>query len=576
MSKKMISRASAAAAGVLLFFSFVQLVLAQRTGFSKDEFVRRRQALAGRLLEGMVVLFGVDSPTPGSHTRQDNDFYYLTGVEDLGAVFTMNAKTGEANLFLPRQTPREETMGGQNLLKDEKAAERLGFANIHEIAYFDEFIARNVRSFAASWVRLLPGDTVDDSRGEVLIFEGRQNRTHYNAQVSRDAFRLQRLRERFPGFAFKDVTPHLDTLRMIKSPEEIAVLRRNGRLSAEAVKQAMLATRPGVFEYEIEAAAMQVILKGGARGAAYPPIVGSGPNTSVQHYDQNGRKTQAGELVLMDFGADLDHLTMDITRTWPVSGTFTKEQREVYEVVLAVEKACLEAYRPGATAADVRKHVEEVLKAKGLDGRGLRGGFGHMVGMCVHDVTAPHAQLEEGMVFAIEPALYYPEKNIGIRIEDTVLITKDGCEVLTRSVPKEIDEVENFLTAVQPRKQAREADRIAVQHVLIAFKGSIPEPKVVRTSAEAEILAAEIFERARKGEDFEALVKKYTDDEFPGLYRMSNFGVEPNKEKKEYPRSGMVRSFGDVGFSLKVGEVGLAVYDPQRSKYGWHIVKRLE
>jgi len=136
---------------------------------------------------------------------------------------------------------------------------------------------------------------------------------------------------------------------------------------------------------------------------------------------------------------------MDITRTWPVSATFTPEQREVYEIVLTVEKACLEAYRPGATAADVQKHVAEVLKAKGLDGRGLRGGFGHMVGMCVHDVTVPFAKLEEGMVFAIEPALYYPEKSIGIRVEDTVLITKDGCDVLTKDVPKEVAEIEALL-----------------------------------------------------------------------------------------------------------------------------------
>jgi Xaa-Pro aminopeptidase len=437
-----IALAAAVLAGA---FAFPRAVRGQRTGYSGEEFVRRRLALAGRLGEGMVVLFGLDAPTPGTHTRQDNDFYYLTGIEDLGAVLVMNAKSGEASLFLPRQTPREELMGGANLLKDEAAKGRLGLANIYDVTYVDEFIARNARSFATTWVRLQPGDTVDNARSEVLIFEGRKNRLHYNAQITRDAFRLQRLQERFPGFAWKDVTPHLDALRMVKSAEEIAVLRRNGKLSAEAVKQAILATRPGVFEYEVEAAAMHVILGGGAKGAAYPPIVGSGPNTIIQHYDQNSRQAQAGELVLMDFGADLDHLTMDITRTWPVSGTFTPEQREVYEIVLTVEKACLEAYRPGATAADVQKHVAEVLKAKGLDGRGLRGGFGHMVGMCVHDVTVPFAKLEEGMVFAIEPALYYPEKSIGIRVEDTVLITKDGCDVLTKDVPKEVAEIEALL-----------------------------------------------------------------------------------------------------------------------------------
>ena len=241
-----------------------------------------------------------------------------------------------------------------------------------------------------------------------------------------------------------DIAPAIDALRAIKTPEEIEVMRRNGRLSAEAVKQAMLAGRPGVFEYEIEAAAMAVVLKGGAKGPAYAPIVGSGPNSCIFHYEKNDRRVGEGEVVLMDFGADLDHLAMDITRTWPASGKFTAEQREVYRIVLAVQKACIEAYRPGATAKDVRDHVAAAMKAQGIDPRGLQGGIGHGVGLAVHDVPLGGV-LKEGMVFAIEPALYYPEKGFGIRVEDTVLITKDGCEVLTKAVPKEIDEIEKLL-----------------------------------------------------------------------------------------------------------------------------------
>ena len=233
-------------------------------------------------------------------------------------------------------------------------------------------------------------------------------------------------------------------LRAVKTPEEIEILRRNGALSAEGVRQAMLSTRPGVYEYELEAAAMGVVLKGGAKGAAYAPIVGSGPNSCIFHYEKNSRRAEAGDVVLMDFGADLDHLAMDITRTWPASGKFTDEQREVYRIVLEVEKACIEAYKPGATPKDVRDHVAAVMKAKGLDPRGQLGGFGHGVGLAVHDVPLGGV-LKEGMVFAIEPALYYPEKNFGVRIEDTVLITKTGCEVLTKGVPKEIDEVEKLL-----------------------------------------------------------------------------------------------------------------------------------
>jgi len=430
---------------ILAFLSAVLPALAQRTGYSREEFVRRRQALREKAKDGLIVLFGEDHAPAAAPSRQDNDFFYFCGVEDLGAILTMNTRTGETNLFLPRQSQREEMISGANLLKDEKAGERLGLSHLYDLGYFDEYLARNARGAMTLWLRLQPGDTVDNARSEVLIFEARKNRTHYNAQITRDEFRIQRLRERYPAFEFRDITPFIDTMRTIKSAEEIAVLRRNGKLSGEAVKQAMLASRPGVFEYEIEAAARYVTIKGGSPGMAFAPIVGSGPNTCIWHYDANSRQTRSGDLVLMDFGSDLDHMAMDITRTWPISGVFSKEQREVYEVVLAIQTACIEAYKPGATAADVQKHVAEVLKRKGLDGRGERGGFGHFVGMGTHDVGPRITRLEEGMVFAIEPALYYPEKAIGIRIEDTILVTKDGCEVLTAAAPKEIADVERLM-----------------------------------------------------------------------------------------------------------------------------------
>jgi len=123
---------------------------------------------------------------------------------------------------------------------------------------------------------------------------------------------------------------------------------------------------------------------------------------------------------------------------------------------------------------------------------------------------------------------------------------------------------------------AKEPDRVAVQHILIAFKGSIPKPSVTRTKGEAQKLAEEVFERAKQGEDFDALVKQYTDDEYPGIYRLANKDVTPDQSKQEYPRQGMIKGFGDVAFSLPVGGVGMAKYDSQTSKYGWHIIKRIE
>jgi len=124
--------------------------------------------------------------------------------------------------------------------------------------------------------------------------------------------------------------------------------------------------------------------------------------------------------------------------------------------------------------------------------------------------------------------------------------------------------------------RATEPDRVAVQHILISFKGAIPKPTVTRTREEAQKLALEVFEQAKNGEDFDALVKQYTDDEYPGVYRMSNKGITPDQSKQEYAREGMVKGFGDVSFSLPVGGIGMAEYDPQKSKYGWHIIRRIE
>lgn len=418
---------------------------AQRTDFGREEFAARRAALMERVKDGAVILFGDAAAPAGSHFRQDNDFYYLTGNEDLGAILVLMPASRAAFFFLPQQTAREKMMGGPNLLDDPDAKTKAGFTDIFPSAYLDEFLARSLGRLAGRFhLRLSPRDSVDEARSETGLFDGRRARSHYNDQLSADLYRIEKLRQRYPQMELRDITPVIDEMRAIKTAAEIEVLRRNGRLSAEAVRQAMLTTRPGVYEYEIEAAAMSVVLKGGARGAAYAPIVGSGPNSCILHYDKNSRQVEPGDVVLMDFGADLDHLAMDISRTWPASGRFTDEQKEVYRTALEVQKACIEAYKPGATSKDVRDHVAAVLKAKGIDPRGLQGGFGHGVGLSVHDVPLGGV-LKEGMVFAIEPGLYYPDKGFGVRIEDTVLITATGCEVLTSGVPKEIAEIEKLL-----------------------------------------------------------------------------------------------------------------------------------
>lgn len=436
-----------AVTSILIIFILAPLGLFSGDGIPLAEFAQRRAELMKQLDTGMVILFaGADSP-PATRFRQDNDFYYLTGCEDKNAICVLIPKLKQGVLFLPSQTERETRFEGKNLLNIPGADKKWGFAKIYPVAYFNEFMARSSRlGDGVFYVRLSAGDGVSYARRETSLNAARRARNPYNNQITLDQFRVRKLREVFPEMEMKDVTPSIDRMRLIKSPAEIKILRRNGRISAEAIRKAMKATRPGVYEYELEGIVMGEILRNGCNGPAYPPIIGSGPNSCIYHYSRSSRQMKDGEVILMDFGGDLSHLCMDITRTWPVSGKFTPEQRKVYQAVLEVQKESIKLYKPGITSKDVEKHVADLLKKKGIDPMGLRGGIHHFVGMSVHDVGPRGVVLEAGMVFTFEPALYFPEKNLGIRIEDTILITKNGHEVLSKDVPKEIDEIEALMS----------------------------------------------------------------------------------------------------------------------------------
>jgi len=429
---------------ILILIPFIRSAWSQN--YTLAEFERRRAALMSSAGQGLIILFASPGNSGSGHFRQDNDFFYFTGSEDASAILVMIPTTRDSFLFVPQQTDREKMMDGPNSLADQGAKEKLRVREIYPVSYFEEFIARySSHSEPVFYLRLSPEDTIGEARSETALFTARKHRNPYNAQLPLNQFRAELFRQLYPAVELRDITPHIDSLRMIKTSEEIAILRKNGKISAEAIKKAMLASKPGAYEYELEAAAIEVVLKNGGRGPAYPPIVGSGPNTCILHYEKNSRQMQAGELVLMDFGGELDYLTMDITRTWPVSGKFTEEQKKVYRAILEVQKACIEAFKPGVTAKEVQEYVARRMKEKGIDPLGLKGGLGHLVGLSVHDVQSGELVLKEGMVMAIEPGLYFSEKNLGIRIEDTVLITKDGCEVLTADVPKEIEEIETLL-----------------------------------------------------------------------------------------------------------------------------------
>lgn len=426
---------------------------AQRLDIEPGEVKERRARLCAELGDagsgnggtggsgGTVFLFSATTPSIGVRFRQDHDFFYFTGNEDKNAAVAIEVPSCKAWLFLPPQTAREASRDGWNWLYQEGADAKWGFETIHPLHYFDEFIARRrISGPQTAFVRLSERDRIDQSRTDAALYFGRRLNNPWGGQPSEEAWRASQLRQRYPFFELQDVTTAVDELRMHKTPFEIEALRRNGRISAKAIERAIAATAPGRYEYELEAESTHEMIRNGAEHAAYAAIIGSGANGNIWHYNSNGDRLEDGELIVMDYGASLAYQTMDITRTWPVSGDFTPLQERAYRAVLEAEKAIIAAMKPGVTRAETRAIARAIFDKHGFPGH-YPGGAGHFVGMAVHDVGDYSRPLEEGMVIAVEPIIEIPEENLHIRIEDTVLVTATGAENLSDTVPKEIDDV---------------------------------------------------------------------------------------------------------------------------------------
>jgi Xaa-Pro aminopeptidase len=317
-------------------------------------------------------------------------------------------------------------------------AQRHGFAAIRPITELADALARrrSVSGPALLWTRLSERDEVNFGRYDGALNLARRLANPFAQHVSEDAARVSMLRMQFPYLDVRDVTPYLDRLRLIKSPREIETMTRNARISAEAMVRAIQITGPGRFEYELEAEAAYWMTRHGVQGAAYPAIVGSGPLGNRWHYEDNGRQVQAGELVVMDYGGSLDYTTIDITRTWPVSGRFSDAQLKAYRTVLEAEEAMIAAIRPGVTRAAVSKIAQDIYRRNGFDP--VYAYVGHYVGMSVHDVGDWSLPFQAGMVLALEPIIDLPDQQLHIRVEDTIVVTASGAQVLTKDVPKDV------------------------------------------------------------------------------------------------------------------------------------------
>ncbi len=392
--------------------------------------------------------------------RQDSDFHYLSGFGEPEAVLVLipGREHGESVLFCKERNPEKELWDGF-LAGPEGAIEQYGFDDAFPISDIDD---------------ILPG--MIEGRSRVYYPLGKDN--SFDKRVM-DWVKLIRSKVRsgaHPPGEFIALEHSLHELRLFKSSAEIKVMAKAGQISCDAHKRAMKRARQGGFEYQLEAELIHTFMENGARSTAYPSIVGSGANGCILHYIENNAPLKEGDLVLIDAGCEYECYASDITRTFPVSGKFSPEQKALYEVVLAAQYAAIDEVRPGNHWDHPHQAALKVL-TQGLIDLGLLSGTleeaieaqaykpffmhrtGHWLGMDVHDVGDYKVGdawrlLEPGMAMTVEPGLYIAPDNtdvdekwrgIGIRIEDDVVVTKEGCRVLTDAVPKTIEDIEQLM-----------------------------------------------------------------------------------------------------------------------------------
>jgi Xaa-Pro aminopeptidase len=387
---------------------------------------RARRADVRKSLDGVMVLFGAEEPDEDLHDAffQESNFLYLTGWREPGAVMLLTPM--EEVLFLPPRDAQAENFSGRKTLpEDRDATAKTGFETVLPRAAIESTFLKMLSS--SRRVYTLPSD-------------GRAQKLRAMAALHEDA----------------DAGRELARFRVVKSEAELSLITQTASATVAAHMAAIKKVKPGLFEYEVAATATNSYFERGCERNAYAPIVGSGPNSVILHYMTNHRRVESGDLVLMDVGAECSDYASDITRTVPANGKFTARQKEIYEIVLGAQKAAISAAKPGARLRGEGRSLHQIaydyINTHGKDSHGeplgkyFTHGIGHFVGLDVHDPGDLTWTLRAGMVITIEPGIYIPEENIGVRIEDTLVVTDNGVKNLSAALPREVSEIEKLVS----------------------------------------------------------------------------------------------------------------------------------
>ena len=444
----------------------------------KEEFAQRRVRVMRQIGDGIAIVQGAAETDNTLRFRQNNQFFYLTGVEVPRAILLIDGRTRRSTLFLPARNERKEATEGPVLVPGPDAVQLTG---IEAVRVRDDFTAALKEAAAVArpaFVPFRPEVLGGASTGDATAHWAASASDPWDGGISREKIFADKLRAVAPALEIKDLDPVLDALRVIKSAREIALIRESTRMAGAAMIEAMRSARPGMYEYEIEAIGDYVFKAHNAQGSAYFALVAAGKNSAYPHYHAAQTQIRDGDLVLFDYAPDYKYYASDVTREFPITGRFSAAQRELYGSYLILYKALMTSIQPnvpigtivaGAVAkmdaaiasypftnprykeAAVR-FVDSYRRQIGPPAPGASNAarrtpsLGHMVGMEVHDVPGPpHDTLLPGMVFTIEPALTIPDERVYIRLEDMILITDTGYENLSSFAPVEIDAIERLM-----------------------------------------------------------------------------------------------------------------------------------
>ena len=407
--------------------------------FTPDDFAKRRAKVMEQIGDGVAILQAAELPEAYIKFRQDNNFYYLSGVEVPDAVLILDGKNKSSVLLVPDNISGD-IKAEAHIKKGEEAAKSYKVSRVISLSGLTNLLNNYSDRNQPFYIVTAPEETTEMSRDRGMQTRNGRLNNPWDGRVSKEINFLNNLKKRYPLVTIKDLTPILDAMRWIKDEKEIAVLRKCGEIGANGFNEAIRVTKPGMYEYQVVAACDFIYGNEGAASSAFFAIAASGERGLSWHYNANNHVMKDGEVILLDYAPDYNYYVTDITRTWPVGGKFTDVQLKFYNCIKETSEKVIAAMKPGITIDSMEAIGKNVYAKHGFE-KYWFGYIGHFVGMSVHDVGPYDKPFVPGVVFNVEPIIEDKNLKVHLRLEDTIIITVTGSENVTSTTPTDVEAI---------------------------------------------------------------------------------------------------------------------------------------